>query len=204
MENQIAGVMSSIQQNPLWLKLILSALIPAVCEEYIFRGLIFNGYKKRNPFGAVLMSSFLFGLIHMNVNQFIYAFLLGCIFCMLVYATGTVMSSMIAHFVFNGYNVIMSHISADKISEAAGTQAAEISDYVMAYALATVVALAGVYIAYRLFKGICETNRGFENVKLIFKKDNRRTYKESQGKFFDWYVGIGMALCLAYMVLYGI
>ena len=201
--NKVVGVMSAVEDKPLWVKLILMALIPAACEEYIFRGLIFNGYKKRNPLGAVLMSSLLFGLIHMNVNQFIYAFLLGCIFCMLVYATGTIISSMIAHFIFNGFNVIISHLSADTVSESVGTQTPSTADYIMVYVSMTMLAAVGVYLAYRLFKAICRTNRGFECVKLMFKKENRRTYEANQGNFFDWYVGIGILLCIAYIALYG-
>lgn len=207
-ENHAANTMSYLTSNPLWLNILFIALIPAICEEYLFRGLLFHGYKRRNPLKAILMSSLLFGLIHMNVNQFIYAFVMGCILCMLVYATGTVISSMIAHFIFNGINVVLSYYSENimKELEASGEETAALSatDYVIVYGIQIIIAVFGLMLAYMLFKSICRENRGMENIKLIFKKENRRVYDESQGRFFDAYVSVGIILCMIYICFYGL
>lgn len=205
-ENKVSDVMGGLTVNPLWLNIILMALIPAICEEYIFRGLIFHGYKKRNPFGAIMMSSFLFALMHMNLNQFVYAFIMGIVFCMLVYATGTIMASITAHFVFNGINVIMAHKAADILSESTESEISSISntDYIASYIILILIAAAGIYGAGRLFKRICEANRGFSNVMLIFKRENRKAYDSKQGKFFDGYVCTGIVLCMVYIIIYGI
>lgn len=207
-ENHAANTMSYLTSNPLWLNVLFIAFIPAVCEEYLFRGLLFHGYKKRNPFKAMLMSSFLFGLIHMNVNQFVYAFVMGCILCMLVYATGTVLSSMISHFVFNGINVALSYYSAELMKEIEDTAEQNVTlttvDYVVAYGIQIVIAALGLCLAYMLFKSICRENRGMENIKLIFKKENRQAYDESQGRFFDPYVIVGIVLCMIYICFYGL
>lgn len=204
-ENHAANTMSYIMSNPLWLNIFLIAFIPAVCEEYLFRGLLFHGYKKRNPLRAMLMSSFLFGLIHMNVNQFIYAFVMGCILCMLVYATGTVLASMISHFIFNGINVVLSYYSADVMNEIEDKSVTlTAGDYVLAYGIQIIIAALGLLLAYKLFKGICRQNRGWENIKLIFKKESRQTCDESQGRFFDAYVMVGIVLCVIYICFYGL
>lgn len=207
-ENHAANTMSYLTSNPLWLNILFTALIPAICEEYLFRGLLFHGYKRRNPLKAILMSSLLFGLIHMNVNQFIYAFVMGCILCMLVYATGTVISSMIAHFIFNGINVVLSYYSENimKELEASGEETAALSatDYVIVYGIQIIIAVFGLMLAYMLFKSICRENRGMENIKLIFKKENRKIYDESQGRFFDAYVSVGIILCMIYICFYGL
>ncbi len=206
-ENQVEGVMGLVTGNPLWLNVVLMALVPAVCEEYIFRGLIFHGYKKKNPFGAMLMSSLLFGLIHMNVNQFIYAFIMGIAFCLIVYATGTVMSSIIAHFIFNAFNVIMSHKAADILNETENVSTEvplEVMDYVISYGIMVMIALAGLVGAYRMFKRLCDTNRGFANVMMVFKRENRKSYEDGQGKFFDGYVAVGIILCIGYILVYGL
>ncbi len=207
-ENHAANTMSYLTSNPLWLNILFIALIPAVCEEYLFRGLLFHGYKKRNPLKAVLMSSLLFGLIHMNVNQFVYAFVMGCILCMLVYITGTVLSSMIAHFIFNGINVVLSYYSENMLKEYEAAGGEEIvlsaSDYVIAYGIQITLAVLGLVLAYMLFKSICRENRGMENIKLIFKKENRSQYDESQGRFFDAYIAVGIILCMIYICFYGL
>ncbi len=204
-DNKVTKVVNILNVNPLWLNLILLALVPAVCEEYIFRGLIFNGYKKRNPFGAILMSSLLFGLLHMNVNQFIYAVIMGFVFCMLVHATGTIISSIIAHFIFNGFNVTVSYFADDIISRS-GQNVEDITistmDYVISYSMLLALAAIGIAVSYRLFKSICNTNRGFINVKRIFLKENRKSYQEDQGHFLDVYICVGIFLCVLFMVLY--
>lgn len=207
-ENHAANTMSYLTSNPLWMNILFIALIPAVCEEYLFRGLLFHGYKKRNPYKAMLMSSLLFGLIHMNVNQFIYAFVMGCILCMLVYATGTVLSSMIAHFIFNGINVVISYyfqyIMKEFETVEQKTVTLSAADYVIAYGIQICIAAFGLVLAYSLFKSICRENRGMENIKLIFKKENRQTYDESQGRFFDPYITVGIVLCMIYICAYGL
>lgn len=207
-ENHAANTISYLTSNPLWLNILFIALIPAVCEEYLFRGLLFHGYKRRNPFRAMLMSSLLFGLIHMNVNQFVYAFVMGCILCMLVYATGTVLASMIAHFIFNGINVVISYYAEDILKQAEAVSDETVSltaaDYIVAYGIQIIIAAFGLLLAYMLFKSICRENRGMENIKLIFKKESRKLYDESQGRFFDAYVAVGIVLCMIYICFYGL
>ena len=75
-ENGVEGTLNSVvNENPLWLNLVVIALLPAVVEEFIFRGLIFNGYKRRNPLMAIILSALLFGFIHMNINQCLFLFI---------------------------------------------------------------------------------------------------------------------------------
>ena len=53
-------------------------ILAPVCEEVVFRGAIFGGMKKEgNIFKAVMVSGLLFGLLHMNINQASYAFVIG-------------------------------------------------------------------------------------------------------------------------------
>ena len=56
----------------------MMALFGPFCEEFCFRGVVYRGYlKSGNVTGAVLLSSLLFGLMHMNFNQAPYAFALA-------------------------------------------------------------------------------------------------------------------------------
>ena len=217
-ENEASEALSMLLPNKMWISVVIMALIPAVCEEYIFRGLLFNGYKKRNPFGAMLMSSFLFGLIHMNINQFSYAFVMGMIFCLLVYATGTIMSSMIAHFLFNAYNVISYYQMADILSElekaAEDVSAEELSQatvqlsqgqqalyMAMGFCIALIIVILGLKIAHSKYVKICDSNRGYENVRRIFSKENRKKLDDNEGRFFDFYILTGIVLCMISMFL---
>ena len=55
--------------------LLVYALIPAIIEELLFRGCIFRGIGKKKK--AILISSLIFALLHMNFNQMSYALLMG-------------------------------------------------------------------------------------------------------------------------------
>ncbi|MCR5153604.1 MAG: CPBP family intramembrane metalloprotease, partial [Lachnospiraceae bacterium] len=58
------------------------------------------------PFLAIIFSGLLFGLMHGNLNQFTYTVVLGMILCLINEATGSMLSSMLFHFILNASNVI--------------------------------------------------------------------------------------------------
>lgn len=206
-ENNVDDTLNyTVQSNPMLVNLILLALVPAVVEEFIFRGLIFNGYKKRNPLKAALLSALLFGLIHMNINQFTYAFVLGIIFALLTYVTGSIIPSTIAHFVINGTSVAMTYLTANIDHSSANAEAAvQMSEelvFLIVFGTFAFMAFIGLAIAGVIFYFICKKNRGIENFKMIFKKPLRNTYNETQGKFFDGYLLLGVGVCVAYIITY--
>ncbi|MEE1516697.1 MAG: type II CAAX endopeptidase family protein [Lachnospiraceae bacterium] len=205
-ENGVEGTLNSVvNENPLWLNLVVIALLPAVVEEFIFRGLIFNGYKRRNPLMAIILSALLFGFIHMNINQFTYAFAIGVIFGLMAYATGSLLPSIMSHFIINGTSVVITHMSADTTKAPVATEVKlKVADYVAAYTVMAIVAVAGLALAYFVFKCICNKNRGFENVKRIFMKPHRNQFVEAEGKFFDGYLLLGVGICLLHMIMYEI
>ena len=79
------------------LLLTIGVLAP-ICEEVTFRGILFTGFKRTNRiFGSILWTAFLFGLFHMNLNQFGYAMMIGIVSAFLVEATGSLIPSLILH-----------------------------------------------------------------------------------------------------------
>ncbi len=80
---------------------VLVAVVPAVLEELVFRGIL---YQKLSPYGEeiyVVFSGLMFGLFHGNLSQLFFAFALGCAFALLVSRTGSIAYSMILHFLVN-------------------------------------------------------------------------------------------------------
>lgn len=59
------------------LQLICIAVVPAVLEEFMFRGVFAGYYREKGILTAALLSGLVFGLFHLNFNQFGYAFALG-------------------------------------------------------------------------------------------------------------------------------
>ncbi len=92
--------------------LVFLALLPAICEESVFRGIIFKGLLQKNKVLAVILSAVCFSLMHMSLQQTIYPLLLGTTFALIVLITGNLKGSVIAHFVNNSIVVISQYISS--------------------------------------------------------------------------------------------
>lgn len=82
-----------------------------LCRGMVLRGLLSNGLK---PVWAVIISALFFALIHLNPWQAIPAFLLGCLFGLVYYRTGSLKLTMLMHFVNNTFALIISRIPAFK------------------------------------------------------------------------------------------
>ena len=98
------------QTTPFLVTLFLVAFVPCVLEESVYRGFFYQEYRKIDPWKAVLLSGFLFGLMHGNLNQFCYAAVMGIIFALLIEATGSILSTMLIHFFINGFSVVVIYI----------------------------------------------------------------------------------------------
>ena len=92
------------------LNLILLAVLPAICEELIFRGIIFNGLKQYGDKKAVFLSALLFMLVHSSVEQTIYSFFVGIVLALLYLRTGSIIYPIILHFTNNAIVVVMNYI----------------------------------------------------------------------------------------------
>lgn len=86
------------------------AVTPAICEEMLFRGIVFQTMKKKYRItSAILAVGVLFGAYHMSLVKFLPTGLLGIVLCYTVYVTGSIYPAMLMHFVNNGLSVIISY-----------------------------------------------------------------------------------------------
>ena len=80
------------------------AVLPALCEELAFRGFILTGLRSRfRPWTAILLSSFLFALSHLNVFQFLPSFILGVVLGILAVRSSSVLPGMLFHLLHNAF-----------------------------------------------------------------------------------------------------
>lgn len=100
-----------ILKMPLPLAIFSVAVTPAICEEVLLRGVVMDGYRNVNYKKVILINGLLFGLLHMNFNQFIYAIYLGAVIAYVVYVTKSIYAGMIIHFVNNGFWVLKGKVS---------------------------------------------------------------------------------------------
>lgn len=202
-------VQDSVQEliaYPFVVQLLIIAVLPACVEEFVFRGLIYHSYRKNGILGAAVLSGLVFGLMHLNINQLSYALLMGIVFALLVEATGSMYSSMLAHFAANSYSIIMMQL----VSMTSGgsellTQSAEAAQgsmismpvIIAQLVMLGLVAVGFLGIAYLLFKKIAVRNGRWEYLKEQLHKG----FKPQNGERFITPPLIAtVAAALAYML----
>lgn len=98
--------------SDLALTLIFVALIPAVAEEYLFRGNIARGLSKNGYFFAIGVSSALFAIMHGNPLQLVHQFILGVACSVLYFSTRSLWPPIILHFLNNATALVMGYFES--------------------------------------------------------------------------------------------
>ena len=90
------------------LGLVVIAVIPAIGEELVFRGLVQNHLVRitKNIHIAIWVAAFIFGAIHMQFYGLFPRMLLGALFGYLYFFSGKLSYAMFAHFFNNGIAVV--------------------------------------------------------------------------------------------------
>ncbi len=118
------------------LNLFIIAVIPAVGEELLFRGIIQRLFSEwtRNKHAGIWISAIIFSAVHMQFYGFIPRTLLGVLFGYMLVWSGKMWVPIIAHFVNNAAAVIVYYfISKNHLSDSIETIGAEPGDWVYAF-----------------------------------------------------------------------
>jgi membrane protease YdiL (CAAX protease family) len=107
------------------INILMLAIIPAVGEEFIFRGCFQKIFRKwtGNKHVAIWITAIIFSAIHVQFYGFLPRMLLGALFGYLLIWSGTIWISVLAHFVNNCVVVITAYIyqrqgiSLDKLDQ---------------------------------------------------------------------------------------
>ncbi len=102
---------------PVWLNLIASGLVTPIAEELIYRAGIMCRLRKSMSDGlAIFLSALIFGAMHMNMVQGVYAFVLGVVFGIFVCrANGNPLPSIIMHIVINSTSLILTYLGMSNL-----------------------------------------------------------------------------------------
>ena len=185
---------------PFAMQVILLAVIPPLVEELIFRGIFFGSYRKAGMTGAALMSGLLFGCFHLNINQALYAFVMGIVFAYMVEATGSLWSSVIAHFAVNTYSIgIVQILKMAGISEtfenAESVAGQSTAVTLVQIAMLAVIAAAFMMLAVLCIKTMAKRHGNLEKMKI-------QKVKLSHIKnYFTAPVIVGIVVCVMYMIM---
>lgn len=205
-DNEVAGLQSYMLSVPWWQILLMVGIIGPVSEEFVFRGVIYHGYKTSQRFvGSMLLSALLFGLTHLNFNQMSYAVLVGIVSVLLLEGSGSIFYSMLFHICINTTNVVQM-----LVQKAQGTIMSQ--EESMAYIEQTMhmpykQALAVSVSVYAVIAAGAAALAGCL-LYLIVKKENRVQYMqqllhgntgEKRTKLISVPLVISVVLCLLYM-----
>lgn len=106
------GGESDYSTGNFFLQLFLVAVLPAVGEEFLHRGVVLQGTKHMGFKKAIVISSLLFGLIHFNIQQVSYAFVIGLILGMVAVVSKNIVPAMIIHFTNNAISTYLDFAEA--------------------------------------------------------------------------------------------
>lgn len=107
-ENVTSVVVTS--GSDLALTLFFVALVPAIAEEYLFRGNIARGFAKNGYFFAITVSSALFALMHGNPLQLVHQFIIGVACAVLYFSTRSLVPSILLHFLNNAIALVLGYL----------------------------------------------------------------------------------------------
>lgn len=203
--NHMNSTISTLTEYPFIIQIILIALMPALVEELIFRGFFYHSYRKNGILGAALVSGIVFGIMHMNINQFCYATVLGIIFALIVEATGNMWGSVLAHFAINTYSITIMKIlslagldietltaSSAQVQQdvtvpgmtgeqvAAATRIGTVIGFVIGIVMLLAIVAAFTALAVLILRAIARRNGRWEyfkaNIRYGFKRRNNESF----------------------------
>ena len=111
-------LMKQVTGGPFWASFLVVAIFAPIFEEWLCRGMVLRGLlTKMKPVWAIVISALFFAVIHANPWQALNAFLIGLMMGYVYYKTGSLILTMLIHFVNNGTAVIVSNIDYFKDME---------------------------------------------------------------------------------------
>ena len=168
------------------LTFIATAIIPPLVEEFACRGLILGALRKFGDGFAVLVSAFLFGIMHGNFGQIPFAFLVGLVLGLVTVKTNSIWLAVVIHAINNAVSVILDYAFTGISVE---TQNVIYTAYLI---ISLLLGLVAIY----LLKG---RTRAY-----TFKKDSVASDKRALYKFFflSPMIIIFIIICLAESVMF--
>ncbi len=119
-EQQTAELTRTLLSGKTWgdlaISLIVVALIPAVSEEFFFRGILQRHIIEgvRNYHIGIWLTAFIFAFVHFQFFTFLPRFVLGVLLGYIFYWQRSIWASSLAHFTNNALGVVMYFIAVRK------------------------------------------------------------------------------------------
>ena len=162
MEDQLEGLLRMLltMDSPFEVvfSFVVMAVVPAVGEELLFRGLLQNQLEKliKNPHAAVWIAAFIFSFFHFQFEGFLARFVLGAILGYSLIWTRNLWIPIFGHLVFNGTQVLTTALYHEKLDDL-DLQTAQQPELVLLIISAILVPMIG-YVMQRIHNKTTLTN----------------------------------------------
>jgi len=94
--------------------LVIGALIPAISEELLFRGVGLRALEERNsPLFSILIISLVFGLLHFNFINLIPLITIGIFLGALAYYSKNIIIPIFIHILNNAFSILMMYLDSN-------------------------------------------------------------------------------------------
>lgn len=167
--NNVGEYVASISSTPYIVMVLLFGVMPAITEEVTLRGIVLSGYNNQSKFKAALVTGILFGIFHLDLQQFLYASILGFIMAYMVRITNSIFSSMIMHFTVNTMSVTFQKIST-LVSSTSSVESTADSVDITKFSLDDKMAFIQMFVIL----GICIFGIVFKLLKVLEKWEYER------------------------------
>ena len=130
----------------LFLSLFLTAVLPALFEEFSHRGVLLSGLEDRgSEKTAIILSAVLFGLMHENPSQMVFTTFGGIVFGIAVVKTGSLIPGIIGHFANNAISVLLDYSTQRKTKFGVWYDAVSSRNNALSLLLTVFIMAAAVY-----------------------------------------------------------
>lgn len=92
---------------------ITFALLPAICEEFVFRGLIHKSYEKNGFVHASIVCAFLYALISLDLRLIPSSILFSLFMSVILYFTNSIVSCFVINLVYKSFMLFLGTNMAD-------------------------------------------------------------------------------------------
>lgn len=134
-------VVQVFYNNDLWIEILTLCIIGPIAEELVYRGFVYQRLQEHSSeTAAAVWSALLFGVMHLNLVQGVYAFVLGILLAHIVHKTGSLFTAAAAHMAANFVSVLWTETDwLDFLNQSGNRQYA---------AAALCLALMGIFLSY--------------------------------------------------------
>lgn len=156
-EHNYSGGSTSYSFGMLIVNLIFTAVLPGICEEVAHRGMLLKSLTPLGTGKAIFLSALFFGLLHINIEQFFYATIIGLFLGVLTIVSGSIIPAMIVHFMNNALSVYLSFSAVNGLPFAkivAFFESAIYSNIFLGMLIAILLLLGLSYLAIYLTKKV--------------------------------------------------